>query len=141
MALAEVIQIKLKNEDLCKLYNMAELPLIAALSAMESAGFSVDREELIKVGSGFSERIKVLREKIYKLAGETFNINSPSQLGIILFEKLGLPASKKTKTGYATGADILEKLAATIFIIRVFQEMSVQSKKIVPLFRILRRQR
>ncbi|MCL2165580.1 MAG: DNA polymerase I [Oscillospiraceae bacterium] len=121
-ALAEAIRIKLEKEDLLKLYNIAELPLITVLSGMETAGFRVDGSELKTVGAGLSERITQLRERIHDIAGEPFNINSPSQLGIILFEKLGLPASKKTKTGYATGAEVLEKLVDKHEIIRLIQE-------------------
>jgi len=92
------------------LYYDIELPLTAVLSDMETAGIKVDGEKLLVYGSGLSERIDVLQNDIYELTGEAFNINSPTQLGEVLFGKLGLIGGKKTKTGYSTSADVLEKL-------------------------------
>lgn len=91
------------------LYNI-ELPLITVMASMEKEGFRADREELTRFGGILTEEIEALTENIYHMAGEQFNINSPFQLGDILFEKLGLPAGKKTKRGYSTSADILEKI-------------------------------
>ncbi len=94
-----------------KLFEEMEMPLLFVLYDMEKAGIRVEREELKKYGDALVSRIEKLESGIYELAGESFNINSPKQLGVILFEKLNLPFAKKTKTGYSTSADILEKLA------------------------------
>ena len=87
-----------------------ELPLVAVMAAMEYEGFRVDRQELERFGVTLTGEIEKLTAEIYEMAGETFNINSPVQLGEILFEKLELPSGKKTKRGYSTSADILEKI-------------------------------
>jgi DNA polymerase-1 len=101
---------ELERQGLGRLFDEVEMPLAAVLADMEAEGFAVDSAELAGVGRALSDSISAARKLIYGLAGEEFNINSPTQLGVVLFEKLGLPSSKKTKTGYATGADILEKL-------------------------------
>ena len=93
-----------------RLFDEIEMPLVYALYDMEKAGIAVEKDALAEYGSRLTGRIDELEKNIYELAGESFNINSPKQLGIILFEKLGLPFAKKTKTGYSTSADILEKL-------------------------------
>ena len=93
------------------LYYDIELPLVEVLADMEYRGFKVNTEELVKFSARLDEKITSATEDVYALAGETFNINSPKQLGVILFEKLGLPALKKTKTGYSTDAEVLEQLA------------------------------
>ncbi|WAA11655.1 DNA polymerase I [Fervidibacillus halotolerans] len=100
----------LKENDQYDLFIHLESPLSHILADMESTGVKVDRNRLIQMGDEIAERLKKIEEKIYSLAGETFNINSPKQLAVILFEKLGLPPLKKTKTGYSTSADVLEKL-------------------------------
>ncbi|MDR1573045.1 MAG: DNA polymerase I [Clostridiales Family XIII bacterium] len=105
-----VIGARLEEEGLAGVFESAELPLIPVLSDMEAAGFSIDRDELMRAGVALTADIEALTERIHEAAGESFNIKSPAQIGVILFEKLGLPASKMTKVGYATGADILEKL-------------------------------
>ncbi len=87
-----------------------EMPLVEVLADMEYEGVKVDKEKLNELGSQFKEIIKKLESEIYEISGEEFNINSPKQLGVILFEKLGLPVIKKTKTGYSTNAEVLEKL-------------------------------
>ena len=87
-----------------------EMPLVEVLADMEYEGVKVDKEKLNELGSQFKEIIKKLESEIYKISGEEFNINSPKQLGVILFEKLGLPVIKKTKTGYSTNAEVLDKL-------------------------------
>ncbi|NLJ59086.1 MAG: DNA polymerase I [Tissierellia bacterium] len=92
------------------LYEEIELPLIEVLAYMEFTGFKVDKNVIDKLGQHFTEEILQLEKSIFELAGEEFNINSPKQLSVILFEKLGLPVIKKTKTGYSTDAEVLEKL-------------------------------
>ena len=109
-ALYEVLAPKLKELDLWDLYATAELPLCRVLAEMELAGCRVDRGALAAFGEMLSEKAAALEQNIYNMAGEEFNINSPKQLGEILFGKLGLPHGKKTKTGWSTNADVLEKL-------------------------------
>ncbi len=87
-----------------------ELPLIEIFADMEHTGFRTDRAVLEAIGQGIDSEVSGIRKRIYELAGEEFNINSPKQLGALLFEKLAIPGGKKTKTGYSTNADILEKL-------------------------------
>ncbi len=98
---------KLNMHDL--FYNI-EIPLIEVLAYMEFVGFKLDLSVLDELGEKFNKKLKLLEEVIYEFAGERFNINSPKQLGVILFEKLNLPAAKKTKTGYSTDIEVLEKL-------------------------------
>ena len=93
------------------LFTEVEMPLVFTLYDMEQAGIQVEAEELKDYGDRLGSQIAALEQEIYDLAGEEFNINSPKQLGVILFEKMGLPGGKKTKTGYSTAADVLEKLA------------------------------
>ncbi|NEX78432.1 DNA polymerase I [Bacillus thermocopriae] len=100
----------IKNEQF-DLFRELEMPLSLILADMEFYGIKVERKRLEAMGRELNERIIEIEEKICELAGEKFNINSPKQLGVILFEKLGLPPLKKTKTGYSTSADVLEKLA------------------------------
>ena len=107
----ELIEEKLKETDMWKVYQDIELPLVFTLHSMEQWGICVRGEELKTYGEKLSVRISELEESVYQQAGEKFNINSPKQLGVILFEKMKLPGGRKTKTGYSTAADILEKLA------------------------------
>ena len=107
----EAVLGRLKEMEMEALYREIELQLICTLFEMEEAGVLVDRDALLSYGVELRAGIETLREKIYAACGEEFNINSPQQLGRILFEKLGLPGGKKTKTGYSTAADVLEKLA------------------------------
>lgn len=107
----ELIEEKLKETDMWKVYQDIELPLVFTLHSMEQWGICVRGEELKTYGEKLSIRISELEESVYQQAGEKFNINSPKQLGVILFEKMKLPGGRKTKTGYSTAADILEKLA------------------------------
>ncbi len=100
------------------LLNDLELPLAVILAEMEITGVKVDKERLKEMGGELAARLTDIETKIYDMAGEKFNINSPKQLGVILFERLGLPVIKKTKTGYSTSADILEKLENKHEIIR-----------------------
>lgn len=108
--LNERIDDKIKENGQEKLYNEVELPLVTVLAHLEINGFLVDDNQLKEFADKLGEKIDALTNEIYMLAGEEFNINSPKQLGVILFEKLELKPVKKTKTGYATNADVLEKL-------------------------------
>ena len=108
--ISNTIKEKLENLGLEKLYYEVELPLVEVLAFMEFQGIKVDRNMLLDLEIEFKEKIDQLTREIYTLADVEFNINSPKQLGEILFEKLGLPPIKKTKTGYSTNADVLEKL-------------------------------
>jgi DNA polymerase I len=101
---------ELTDNDQLELIDELELPLALILAEMEHTGVKVDQQRLLDMKEELGNRIEELEKKIHELAGESFNINSPKQLGVILFEKLGLPAVKKTKTGYSTSADVLEKL-------------------------------
>ena len=109
-ALYAPLREKLCANGLMKLHDEMELPLCAVLADMERAGFTVDKKALHDFGESLSGTIDALQEQIWALAGEEFNINSPKQLGSVLFEKLMLPAGKKTRTGWSTNADVLEKL-------------------------------
>lgn len=108
--LNERIGDKIKENGQEKLYQEVELPLVTVLAHLEINGFLVDDHQLKEFADKLGEKIDALTNEIYMLAGEEFNINSPKQLGVILFEKLELKPVKKTKTGYATNADVLEKL-------------------------------
>ena len=101
----------LKETGMLKVYNEIELPLVYVLRHMERNGIKVNKDALKSYGNELSDKITVLEKRIYEQAGEEFNINSPKQLGEILFVKLGLPSGKKTKTGFSTSAEVLEKLA------------------------------
>ena len=116
-----------KNSQLELMYNI-EMPLAKVLSSMEVTGFLVDSQSIEEYGAVLETQINSLVEKIYDLAGEEFNINSPKQLGTVLFEKLGLPAKKKTKSGYSTNADVLEDLAADYPIVALVLEYRTLAK-------------
>ncbi len=109
-ALYPVLEQKLQALGMTQLHDEIELPLCAVLAEMEQTGFLVDRQALYDFGQSLTSGIAQLQQSIWELAGETFNINSPKQLGTILFDKLMLPSGKKTKTGWSTNADVLEKL-------------------------------
>lgn len=102
---------KIKEENLVSLYNEVELPLVKVLYDMETAGFKIDKAALEQMGAEYLSELKNLEARVHLLAGGEFNLNSPQQLGKILFEKLGLKHAKKTKTGYSTSAEVLEELA------------------------------
>ena len=106
-----VLEERLLNSGMDRLFKEVEMPLTEVLASMEREGIHASREELLEYGSKLENRIKELENRIYEEAGEKFNLNSPKQLGVILFEKMELPGGKKTKTGYSTAADVLEKLA------------------------------
>lgn len=105
-----------------------EMPLAKVLSSMEITGFLVDRENIREYGTVLEKKINELVVQIYDLAGEEFNINSPKQLGVILFEKLGIPSKKKTKSGYSTNADVLESLADDYPIVSLVLEYRTLAK-------------
>ena len=107
----KVLEQRLEDEDMAGLYENIEKPLVYALKEMESNGILVDKDGLIAYGDMLKEKIAVVEKEVYELAGTQFNINSPKQLGEVLFGQMGLPGGKKTKTGYSTSADVLEKLA------------------------------
>ncbi|MBE6554773.1 MAG: DNA polymerase I [Ruminococcaceae bacterium] len=109
-ALAEELERRIGQEGQEKLLYEIEMPLAAVLADMELVGFRVDREGLIAYGEQLTRVAAELAERIYYAAGGEFNINSPKQLGEVLFDRLGLPHGKKTKTGYSTNAEVLEKL-------------------------------
>lgn len=108
---AEPMSAELKADEMYDLWQELEIPLSKVLVQMELKGIKIKTERLKEMETELSGRLKEIEEKIYGLAGEEFNINSPKQLGVILFEKLELPAIKKTKTGYSTAVDVLEQLA------------------------------
>lgn len=126
--LAEAQKAQIADQKLETVLYEAELPLVEVMASMEHEGFRTDKKILEGFGVVLAEQIGELTKQIYGLAGEEFNINSPLQLGNILFEKLGLPAGKKTKRGYSTSADILEKLIDEHPIIPLILEYRTVSK-------------
>lgn len=106
----DVLQKELDKNDMQILFNDIEMPLVKVLFDMEREGIKVDLEKLQAYGKELDALIEREAERVYELAGESFNINSPKQLGVILFEKMDIPPIKKTKTGYSTAAEVLEKL-------------------------------
>jgi len=105
-----ILKEEIEKEDMEELLFKVEQPLTKVISYMEYEGFNINRKELENLGTKFSGEIDTLTKEVYHLAGEEFNINSPKQLGKILFEKLDLPVIKKTKTGYSTNAEVLDAL-------------------------------
>ncbi|WP_394137576.1 DNA polymerase I [Cytobacillus oceanisediminis] len=118
LALKEKLDNELKENQQAELFYDLEMPLSLILADMESTGIKVDLERLKAMGQDLLSKLDEIEKRIHQIAGEAFNINSPKQLGVILFEKLGLPVIKKTKTGYSTSADVLEKLESEHEIIR-----------------------
>ena len=112
----------MKETETLQLFEEIEMPLVEVLADMQYTGIYADKEELLEFGNDLKERLEQLAKEIYELAGEEFNINSPKQLGEILFEKLQLPLGKKNKTGYSTNVEILEKLKKTHPIINKLLE-------------------
>ena len=110
-AAREPMRQALSDTGMLKLFEQVEMPLLFTLDDMEKAGIRARAEELKVYGSQLQVRIEELEASIWEQAGETFNINSDKQVGVILFEKMGMPGGKKTKTGYSTAADVLDKLA------------------------------
>lgn len=116
--LQPVLEEKLKANEQFELYKDLELPLAHILGKMESEGITVNADTLEQMGDELKQKLSLIEATIYEHAGEEFNINSPKQLGVILFDKLGLPVIKKTKTGYSTAADVLEKLQSKHEIVK-----------------------
>lgn len=110
------------------LYEQVELPLCRVLAEMTRLGVAVDRPALVAFGKMLTERISVVEQQIYDLAGQSFNINSPKQLGEILFEQMQLPSGKKTKTGWSTSAEVLERLKHYHPIIPLILEFRMLTK-------------
>lgn len=119
---------KLKQLEMEKLFYEIELPLCRVLADMQSVGFMVDRTALSDFGESLSGDIEKLRNQIWELAGGEFNINSPKQLGEVLFERLMLPSGKRTKTGWSTNADVLEKLRGKHPIIELILDYRMLTK-------------
>ncbi|MCQ2492201.1 MAG: DNA polymerase I [Lachnospiraceae bacterium] len=101
---------QLAKQDMNELYEKIEIPTVFALADLQKRGIRVEKDALKEYGEQLVDKIDALEQAIYEEAGEVFNINSPKQLGVILFEKMGLKGGKKTKTGYSTSVDVLEKL-------------------------------
>lgn len=119
---------QLDGQELTKLFSEIEMPLSRVLASMERYGIKVDKQGIEKFGEMLAKRIEELQSSIYELAGVEFNINSPKQLGEILFEKLQIPTKKKTKTGYSTNAEVLENLAGEYEIVRFILEYRTLAK-------------
>ncbi len=130
LAAYEKAKEKLEKENLISLYETVEMPLVEVLAAMEKAGIATDQEQWQIVSRDMKSREAALIKEIMEEAGEGFNLNSPKQLAYILFEKMGLPAGKKTKTGYSTAADVLETLAEEYPFVKKILEYRTLSKLI-----------
>lgn len=126
--LSAILTPMLEAEGLLPIYRDVELPLVFMLASMEIQGFSVDREELVAAGIMLGSKLDELTEQIYRLAGGPFSILSPKQLGEVLFNQLQLPSGKKTKTGFSTNAEILEKLRGEHEIVDLILEYRTLSK-------------
>lgn len=125
---APILQEQLTENNMWKLFVDVEMPLVETLYDMEQCGVRVEADELKAYGEKLGVRIHELEQEIYEEAGEIFNINSPKQLGVILFEKMGLQGGRKTKTGYSTAADVLEKLAPEYPIVAKILEYRQMAK-------------
>jgi len=120
---------ELKDNELWSLYSELELPLLTTLAEMEANGIFVDPEKLAEISADLDAALEKLTRTIYAEAGEEFNINSPKQLGVILFDKLGLPVLKRTKTGPSTSADVLEELSDHKIVASVLEYRQVAKLK------------
>src|SRR5262249_5175082 len=112
LRLKNIFEERLAKEGVKKLFESIEMPLIDVLRVMEEFGIRVDQNQLATLEKDFDQQKGKIEEEIYALAGEKFSINSPQQLAKILFEKLKLPAGKKTKTGFSTNEEVLKKLSS-----------------------------
>ena len=130
LRLRNELEAELHRRDLRNLFDEMDIPLIPVLSKMENNGISINLETLEKISSDFSTELKKCEEQIHALAGHEFNINSPKQVGVVLFEEMGLKAGKKTATGYSTSAEVLENLAAESEIVRAILRHRTLSKLI-----------
>ncbi len=128
LRLKELFEPELKKLELIDLFNNIEIPLISILLHMERTGIYVDVHKLEKMSQELGRELHHLEKEIYKLAGETFNINSPKQLSLILFDKMGLKPPKKTATGYSTAADVLESLQESSPIVKKILEYRTLEK-------------
>ena len=126
--LRSVLAEELKNQGMEQLYNEIELPLCSVLYRMEQAGVAIDKEQLLQFGQMLTQRIADCEALIFSYSDGPFNINSTKQLGELLFDKLGLPPVKKTKTGYSTNADVLEKLKTKHPIIPAIMDYRMLTK-------------
>lgn len=140
--LQPILDRQMQKREVHALYADLELPLAYVLADMEYQGVKIDTKRLREIGEELSVNIDRLTGEIYKLAGQEFNINSPKQLGEILFDKMGLPTRKKTKTGYSTSADVLEKLAPFSEIVQKILEyrqlVKLQSTYVEGLLKVVR---
>ncbi|WP_427189518.1 DNA polymerase [Parvimonas sp. G1604] len=102
---------KVKENNLYSLYENVEKPLVKILADMEKTGVRVDKNKIMELNEEYSKLADEYEQRVYELAGEVFNLNSPKQLGVVLFDKMKLPVVKKTKTGYSTDVEVLEKLS------------------------------
>ena len=123
-----ILEEQLKETGMWDLFKQIEMPLVETLYDMEQSGVRVEADELKAYGEKIGVRIHELEQEIYEEADENFNINSPKQLGVILFEKMGLQGGRKTKTGYSTAADVLEKLAPEYPIVAKILEYRQMTK-------------
>ncbi|MTD38669.1 DNA polymerase I [Erwinia sp. CPCC 100877] len=139
--LSEKLDAELSEKNQSDLFYKMELPLSTILADMEITGIRVDASRLKEMRIEFSDRLKEIENKIYQEAGEEFNLNSPKQLGVILFEKMGLPVIKKTKTGYSTAVDVLEQLkeqAPIVEDILVYRQIAkIQSTYVEGLLKVI----
>ena len=126
--LRPLLEAELEKQGMTALYNEIELPLCSVLYRMECLGIDIDKQQLVQFGEMLTQRIDECEKLIYSYSGEAFNINSTKQLGELLFEKLGLPPVKKTKTGYSTNADVLEKLKGKHPIIPAIMDYRMLTK-------------
>lgn len=124
----EKVRAELEENGQTDLFYSMEMPLAKVLSSMEITGFLVDRQRIAEYGEELEKKVDELVGQIYELAGEEFNINSPKQLGVVLFEKLAIPSKKKTKSGYSTNADVLESLAPDYPIVALVLEYRTLAK-------------
>ena len=127
-ALAERLKQELEAADMTALYNDIELPLCETLASMEYYGVDADADGIRAFGDKLNEKLGEITDEIYRLAGQEFNISSPKQLAKVLFEDLGLPCKKKTKSGYSTNADVLESIANKHPIVPMILEYRTLSK-------------
>ncbi|MEG1661651.1 MAG: DNA polymerase I, partial [Clostridiales bacterium] len=126
--LATALESKLQQNGMEKLYHGMELPLCTVLADMEQAGIRVEEQKLIEMSAALAHSAEGYQEQIYGLAGHAFNLNSPKQLGVVLFEEMGIAPLKKNKTGYSTDAEVLEQLALTQPIAALFLEYRLVAK-------------